>query len=356
MSGGTGPEKVHPARPGVPQHFGGRFVLLCTKSVTLCQAVSPKVLRSSGVRALRRPCHAASVRRVEHRHIQTFRQFQRVVSREIGMYEEDFLGRGRTLGASRLLWEMGDAPVEVATLRTRLGLDPAYASRLIASLEAEGLVTLAPSPSDARAKVVVRTPEGTKEVATLDTLADAAAAGRLAHLDDAELAKVEDAARTITRALMKRHIKVQVEDPESRDAQWCVGEYVAELQATFETGYDPAKAVTVTGGDLRAPHGAFVIARLHGQVVGCGGVKLTPGEPAFLKRMWVAPEARGLGVAGVVLTHLEGIAREAGATQVRLDTNSKLGPAARLYESRGYREVPDFNGEPHADRWYAREL
>ncbi len=100
----------------------------------------------------------------------------------------------------------------------------------------------------------------------------------------------------------------------------------------------------------------MLVARLHGQPVGCGGVKLPPGEPALLKRMWVAPAARGLGVAGMILDRLETLARESGATAVTLDTNSKLGAAAELYRSRGYREVPDFNGEPHADRWYRKDF
>ena len=108
--------------------------------------------------------------------------------------------------------------------------------------------------------------------------------------------------------------------------------------------------------ELTPPHGAFLVARLHGQPVGCGGVKLPAGEPAFLKRMWVAPSARGLGVAGLMLDQLEALAVASGAPAVTLDTNSLLTAAGQLYESRGYRQVADFNGEPHADRWYRKEL
>ena len=72
--------------------------------------------------------------------------------------------------------------------------------------------------------------------------------------------------------------------------------------------------------------------------------------------MTVAPAARGLGVAGMILDGLEDAARAAGATVIRLDTNSRLAAAARLYASRGYVPVPDFNGEPHADRWYSKGL
>ena len=64
----------------------------------------------------------------------------------------------------------------------------------------------------------------------------------------------------------------------------------------------------------------------------------------------------GGGLRSVALDRLEALAVEAGARAVTLDTNFKLIAAGRLYASRGYLEVPDFNGEPHADRWYRKEL
>ena len=290
------------------------------------------------------------------RHIETFRQFQRVVTREVGALQDDFLGRGRPYGASRLLWEMGDGPIEVASLRERLGLDAGYASRLLKALENEGLVAVGPSPDDARARVVARTPAGAAEAAVLDRLSDDAAASVLDGFDADERAAIDTAARILTRALTRRHLTIEIADPESRDARWCVGQYFAEINSLFTTGYDPAKALNVGAADLTPPHGAFLVARLHGQPVGCGGVKLPEGEPAFLKRMWVAPSARGLGVARLLLDRLEALAVEAGATAVTLDTNSRLTAAALLYATRGYVEVPNFNGEPHADRWYRKEL
>jgi GNAT superfamily N-acetyltransferase len=151
-------------------------------------------------------------------------------------------------------------------------------------------------------------------------------------------------------------VVLTVESPESPDALWCRDQYFAEIDALFDTGYDPAVAIQASAPDLSPPHGAFIVARLGGRPVGCGGVKLPPGEPAFLKRMWVSPDARGLGIGARLLDELERIAREAGATAVTLDTNSRLTAAAQMYLSRGYREVPDFNGEPHADRWYRKDF
>src|SRR5881397_4253600 len=88
------------------------------------------------------------------------RSFNRVVTREIGALADRFLGRDRSLGASRLLFEIGPAGSEIRRLRARLGLDSGYASRLLRGLEAEGLIRSFASTSDARVRLVTLTPAG----------------------------------------------------------------------------------------------------------------------------------------------------------------------------------------------------
>jgi ribosomal protein S18 acetylase RimI-like enzyme len=72
--------------------------------------------------------------------------------------------------------------------------------------------------------------------------------------------------------------------------------------------------------------------------------------------MWVAPEARGLGLGRRLLGELERFAREAGATAARLETNRALGEAVALYRGAGYREVPPFSDEPYAHHWFEKDL
>jgi GNAT superfamily N-acetyltransferase len=100
----------------------------------------------------------------------------------------------------------------------------------------------------------------------------------------------------------------------------------------------------------------LLVARLHDEVVGAGGVKTPPGEPALLKRMWVSDRARGLGIGRMLLAALEGAARDRGASVVRLDTNRALTEAIAMYRACGYVEVEDFNGEPYADHWFAKQI
>ena len=79
------------------------------------------------------------------------RSFNRIVTQRIGALYDEYLARGRPLGASRMLWEIESGPrggTDLRSLRGRLDLDSGYLSRLLRRLEDEGLVRLEPDPSD----------------------------------------------------------------------------------------------------------------------------------------------------------------------------------------------------------------
>jgi len=130
------------------------------------------------------------------------------------------------------------------------------------------------------------------------------------------------------------------------------------LASRFEAGFDPGLSISAAAHELVLPAGALLIARLREQPVGCGALKLHPdsGAAAELKRMWVAPEARGLGLGRRLLRELERIAQSAGARVVRLETNRALTEAIELYRRSGYREVLAFNDEPYAHHWFEKHL
>ena len=106
----------------------------------------------------------------------------------------------------------------------------------------------------------------------------------------------------------------------------------------------------------RPARGAFLLARLHGRAIGCGGVLFEPDGTGYLKRMWVADDVRGLGVGGRLLAALEQAAREHGCTATTLETNATLVEAIAMYRAAGYAEVAPFNDEFYADLWFRREL
>src|SRR5207247_8363843 len=100
--------------------------------------------------------------------IAQIRRFNRTVTQQIGALEERFLGRDRSLGASRLLFEIGPNGMEVRQLRARLNLDSGYTSRLLRGLEAEGLVPTPRSSSDAPVRCLKLTTADRKDLRPRD--------------------------------------------------------------------------------------------------------------------------------------------------------------------------------------------
>ena len=284
------------------------------------------------------------------------RSFNRVVTRRIGVLQDEYLARGRPLGASRALWEIGAGETNLRALRTRLELDSGYLSRLVAALEREGLVELAVDPADRRVRSVGLTRAGRAEREELDRRSDALAASLLAPLGDAQRGRLVDAMATVERLLTAGLVDVAPEDPASPDAQRCLGAYFAEIDARFERGWDPAAGIRLEPADMAPPRGLLLLARLDGEAIGCGVLWHHGNDTADAKRMWVAPSARGLGLGRRLLTELEDHARAAGVRTLRLDTNLALTEAITLYRASGYEEIPRFNDEPHAQLWFAKSL
>ena len=284
------------------------------------------------------------------------RAFNRTVAERIGALTDGFLGRGRPMGESRTLWEIGLGGTEIRDLRARLGLDSGYTSRVLRSLEQEGLITVETSSGDGRVRNVQLTDADRAERAELDRRADEVAWSFLKPLDAAQRDRLVTAMSDVQRLLLASMVDMAIEDPTTPDARWCIEQYFSELNTRFETGFDPSKSIPADTHELVPPRGALLIARLRGGPIGCGGLKFHPGEPAELKRMWVAPEARGLGLGRRLLVELERHAKEAGTRVVRLETNRTLSEAIQLYRSSGYREVAAFNDEPYAHHWFEKRL
>jgi DNA-binding MarR family transcriptional regulator/GNAT superfamily N-acetyltransferase len=283
------------------------------------------------------------------------RAFNRTAAERIGLLTDRFLGRARPLGETRALWEIGPDGLEVRTLRARLGLDSGYASRVLRALERQGLVAITASPDDGRVRCARLTEAGLAEYAEINRRSDAVAWSFLEPLSEGQRARLVAAMTEVERLLRASMIALAIEGPAAQDAQLCLMRYFAELNIRFETGFEAAPALAAALHDLAAPAGKFLVARLRGEPIGCGGLILYPDAP-LIKRMWVAPAARGLGLGRRLLQELERLARETGARTIRLDTNRVLHEAIRLYRSAGYQEVPRFSDEPYAHHWFEKAL
>jgi GNAT superfamily N-acetyltransferase len=284
------------------------------------------------------------------------RRFNRLVTRRVGALETNYLRRGRPLTEARLVFEIGADGVDLRTLRLRLGLDSGYLSRLIQSLRAQGLIAVVKEGGDGRRRRASLTRKGSAERTAYDRLSDRLAASMLEALDQAERGRLTAAMGEVERLLRAASVEIAAEAPNSADARRCLDAYFSELAARFKGGFDVNRDDSARADDMAAPSGLFVVARLDGDPVGCGGLKGTDKTTGEIKRVWTAPSARGVGVARRVLRTLEAAAREMGFKTLRLDTNRALTEAHALYRKEGFREIARFNDNPYADHWFEKRL
>ena len=288
--------------------------------------------------------------------LQSVRRFNRLVTQRVGALEVDYLRRGRPLAEARLLFEIGADGADVRALRSKLGLDSGYLSRLLQSLSAQELIAIAKGEEDGRRRRVSLTRKGSAERAAYDRLSDNLAESMLDPLDGSQQNRLLAAMGEVERLIRAASVKVAAEAPDTADARLCLSTYFSELAARFETGFDAGADDSARVEDMAPPSGLFVIARLDGDAVGCGGFKRVDRATGEIKRVWTAPSARGLGVARRMLRALEAAAREAGVKTLRLDTNRALTEAHALYRSEGYREIARFNDNPYAHHWFEKRL
>jgi DNA-binding MarR family transcriptional regulator/GNAT superfamily N-acetyltransferase len=290
---------------------------------------------------------------------EVLRRFNRTYTQRIGALDDSFLGMGRPLGPSRLLFEIGASGAGVRELRDRLGLDAGYLSRLLRSLEADGLVDVRPDPGDLRKRRVTLTRSGRTAWRRLDQRSETLAHELISPLSERQRARLTEALATadlLVRAATVRFEEVPATDPRAVRA---MAAYFAEIGDRF--GFEPGEAWTEDAEAMAAPDGFFVVATSDGGPVACGGVLRLPDEPsgarvAEVKRMWVDGSWRGAGLGARLLRHLEDLARDRGYGVVRLDTNDVLHEAIAMYERAGYQPIKRYNDNPWARCWFEKRI
>jgi DNA-binding MarR family transcriptional regulator/GNAT superfamily N-acetyltransferase len=290
-------------------------------------------------------------------HISCVRSFNRAVSQRIGALEESYLSRGRPLGQARLIFEIGSAGgIDLSRLRSKLGLDSGYMSRLLRSLESQGLLQLHPKDGDGRSRRVELTERGEAEFRAYDALSDDLAKSILERLSEGQKDRLAKAMADVERLLVAGSVDVTLEPAHSADAAWCLMQYQQELDVRFGEGFDPSNGNSFEPEDATPPHGWFVVARLAGDPIGCGALKQLDVRTGEIKRVWVGKSTRGMGVSVRIMERLEALAVEAGFSLIRLDTNRALTEAHALYCKLGYREIARYNDNPYADHFFEKTL
>jgi putative acetyltransferase len=116
---------------------------------------------------------------------------------------------------------------------------------------------------------------------------------------------------------------------------------IGQLEDVLSAEYPPENRHGLPLEAIFQPHVRFFVATLDGAPAGCGGVALGDGF-AEVKRMYVRPVARGLGVARAILDCLEAETRAADLPLLRLETGDKQIDALRLYRRYGFVDCPPF--------------
>ena len=152
-------------------------------------------------------------------------------------------------------------------------------------------------------------------------------------------------------------VDIAVTDPGAPAARECMRAYFDELGRRFDAGFDPGLSIPAGDDELRLPAGLLLVATAAGKPMGCGALKFHSDDGiAEVKRMWVSPSARGLGLGRRLLAELETQAARHGVRLLRLETNRNLTEAIAMYRRAGYREVSAFNDEAYAHHWFEKPV
>ena len=131
--------------------------------------------------------------------------------------------------------------------------------------------------------------------------------------------------------------------------------YVAEIREMYPD-WTPNVPPRLMPKDVEPPAGRWLVAYRAGEPVGCAALKRLDDHTAEIKRVYVAPEARGAGVARALLARLEDIAQDVGYTRLRMDTGARQPASVALFGSVGYEQIADYNGNPVAAYWFEKRL
>ncbi len=253
-----------------------------------------------------------------------------------------------------MLNAIGQGKSDVAAIRAYLNLDSGLMSRLLRGLEAEGMVIVTADPEDGRRRLVAFTPAGAEEFAAYEELSNDRARALIAsHPHPEELLKAMD---LVASALGRQNVELSEMDPRDPQAVYCLGEYYGELNKRLSKGFEVSLSCDPEAGDMMRPRGAFFVAFSDGMPLGCAGLKGTDKGYAEIKRLWVSPAARGLGLARRLMSEIEETARALAISTLRLDTNSALPEAVHLYQRSGWQEIPRFNTDPYPDKFFEKVL
>jgi DNA-binding MarR family transcriptional regulator/GNAT superfamily N-acetyltransferase len=291
------------------------------------------------------------------------RAFNRFYTRKIGVLD-GMASAPFSLAEARVLYELAHRERPTATdIRTELGLDAGYMSRILRDFEHRKLVRREQSKADERQRFLSLTAKGRGEFAPLDARSNRDIAAMLEGLSSTERKHLVEAVQTVRRLLddkIEPQIPYLLRMHQPGDMGWIVHRQAllyaegygwdetyealaAEIVAQFIKNYDPKRE--------RA-----WIAERNGRRVGAVFVAKESNEIAKLRLLHVEAEARGLGIGKRLVKECVQFARQAGYRKMTLWTQSNLHAARHIYKETGFKVVSEkkhhsFGKDLTAETW-----
>ncbi len=296
---------------------------------------------------------------IRRRRVAEARGFNRFYTKQIGVLQEAFLRSPFSLTEARVIYELAQHEETTATeLRSELGLDAGYLSRILKNFRARGLLSTMRSRADGRKVRLALSEHGRDAFAMLNARSNEEIGTMLSRLSPADQERLLRAMRTIRGLLdtpQERKQDLLLRRPRPGDLGWVVHRHGALYweeygwDARFEALVASIVAEFVQRSDAKRER--CWIAELDGEIVGCVFLVKKSATVARLRLLLVEPRARGLGLGSRLVDECIRFARRVGYRKVTLWTNDVLVAARHIYERAGFRLVDE---EPH--RSFGKEL
>ncbi|SRR6266496_791829 len=278
----------------------------------------------------------------------TIREFNRFYTARLGLLRKRYLEGEFSLTEARILYEIESSPkLTASTLRSTLGLDAGYVSRILALLTKRKLALQTVSSADGREKLLTLSKTGQRKLAELNEQSALQIKNLLKPLSAVDR-------NTVTASLSKvRSILSQDQKPAVRIVR--VAEVNGDALRLLQEYYEAINVVQrdrpeVVQEIIEDASSGMWLAYTKGEAVGCVVLRRLKsfsfaGE---CKRLYVQPRARGRGIANALLDAQEGYARSEGLQWIYLDSHDGLKAAIALYRERGYVPCERYNDNPQA--------
>lgn len=290
------------------------------------------------------------------------RQFNRFYTVHLGLLRGRYLDSDFSLSEGRILYELSLNPATTANaLRTTLGLDAGYMSRLLRSLTERALVRGSRSQQDRRSTLLSLTEAGQAALADLNARSSQQTMRVLDRLGSAQRDELLAALGRVQAILSQPQAAVEV--PEATrvvragaaqfdDARRLLHEYFDVIGVVLR---DDDAAIAAF---LNDPASALWIAYVDGVAAACVALRPLPAivGAAECKRLYVGSAFRRRGLAEALMQAFEAFAVEAGYDAVYLDSKDDLRAAIALYQRLGYQACPRYNDNPQATVFMRKAL